>query len=640
MPADVAPAADDAGAEPNAPPRRRLKREFDDHWLEQCLGAPVERLLRQRRIVGACVCVVKVPMDGAPGEETDAGVVREYIRTYGYASLDPPGGAGSDAAGRTNATLHTDVAWSTDPHSPRARLANNYGAVVDPRTTLFDVGSCAKIFPAIAIARLRDDFGVPELTQDADDHLPPELALASTQTPNAKRQTVSVGDLLRHTSGLVDVQRDAKAKAKANAESKTKTKTKAGVVAAWPPGTRREECDRNVALAAAIVERVSGHESYASYVLNELRVGLKDAVRGGRPSAFRNVHAALAETATETGEGKPKTETNGGERAFGDGVRAGRYVVELRDAGDGARALIRRAASRRADARPDECPEECPDECPDECSLTPLGGAWLTAWEMRRVAAGLLTPNGTLVRTEASVRDLLGDVAFRWHGVDGAFEAYGSGFVAEVTASGLRRRPTKRFDSAGSRRPSGAGFATAVYASSDDSSGADSLLALFPEHGIGVWIASNTREEWCRCGDGDGGGGLGEVWDDPAGGLVDPARSDGAHHALKMRSGPGEGPGGQPRFAELVLSRFVDDFIPGGEGGDSPGGDSPGGDSPGGGGTNADVVEPGGTIAPPRVECVEPTVARMAPGMGRAWTNGPRRGSGLRIRTDLPGYDE
>ena len=79
MPADVAPAADDAGAEPNAPPRRRLKREFDDHWLEQCLGAPVERLLRQRRIVGACVCVVKVPMDGAPEEETDAGVVREYI---------------------------------------------------------------------------------------------------------------------------------------------------------------------------------------------------------------------------------------------------------------------------------------------------------------------------------------------------------------------------------------------------------------------------------------------------------------------------------------------------------------------------------------------------------------------------------
>ena len=31
MPADVAPAADDAGAELKAPPRRRLKREFDDH---------------------------------------------------------------------------------------------------------------------------------------------------------------------------------------------------------------------------------------------------------------------------------------------------------------------------------------------------------------------------------------------------------------------------------------------------------------------------------------------------------------------------------------------------------------------------------------------------------------------------------
>ena len=303
MPADDAPAADDARAEPNAPPRRRLKREFDEHWLERCLGAPVERLLRQRRIVGACVCVVKVPMDGAPGETTDAGVVREYIRTYGYASLDPPGGAGSDASGRTNATRRTDVAWSTDPHSPRARLANNYGAVVDPRTTLFDVGSCAKIFPAVAIARLRDDLGVPELTQDADDHLPPELALASTQTPNTKR-AVTVGDLLRHTSGLVDVPGCTATTKPTTTVAKAKTKT--GVVAAWPPGTKRAECDGNVALAAAVVERVSGHESYGSYVLNELRVGVKDAVRGGRPSSFRNAYAALAEAATKPAASKTK----------------------------------------------------------------------------------------------------------------------------------------------------------------------------------------------------------------------------------------------------------------------------------------------------------------------------------------------
>ena len=71
---------------------------------------------------------------------------------------------------------------------------------------------------------------------------------------------------------------------------------------------------------------------------------------------------------------------------------------------------------------------------------------------------------------------------------------------------------------------------------------------------------------------------MGEVWDKPpAAGLVGPARSDGAQHALKMRSGPGEGPGGQPRFAELVLSRFVDDFIPapGDEAVTHAGGDSP-----------------------------------------------------------------
>jgi len=640
MPADDAPAVNDARAEPNAPPRRRLKREFDEHWLERCLGAPVERLLRQRRIVGACVCVVKVPMDGAPGETTDAGV-REYIRTYGYASLDPPGGAGSDASGRTNATRRTDVAWSTDPHSPRARLANNYGAVVDPRTTLFDVGSCAKIFPAVAIARLRDDLGVPELTQDADDHLPPELALASTQTPNTKR-AVTVGDLLRHTSGLVDVPGCTATTKPTTTVAKAKTKT--GVVAAWPPGTKHAECDGNVALAAAVVERVSGHESYGSYVLNELRVGVKDAVRGGRPSSFRNAYAALAEAAAKPAAKTKTAKTKTGEvvvgeaTSFGDGVRAGRYVVELRDAGDGARALVRRVASRRADACSDEGNESACDG-----SVAPLRGAqlWLTAWEMRDIVAGLLTPNGTLVRTEASVRDLIGpDVAFRWHGVDGAFEAYGSGFVSEVTAMGLRSRPISRFDSAGAQLSTRG--CTAVYVSSDDSTGADSLLALFPEHGIGVWIASNTREEWCRCG-GGGGGGMGEVWDKPpAAGLVDPARTvTNRYEPLKMRSGPGEGPGGQPRFAELVLSRFVDDFIPGpgDEGGDSPGGDSPGGDALVGSGTNADVVEPGGTI-PPRLECVEPPVARTAPGVSRAWTDGPRRGSGLRIRTDLPGFDE
>ena len=228
MPADDAPAADDARAEPNAPPRRRLKREFDEHWLERCLGAPVERLLRQRRIVGACVCVVKVPMDGAPGEETDAGV-REYVRTYGYASLDPPGGAGSDAAA-TNATLHTrDVGpWSTDPHELAPRLANNYGAVVDPRTTLFDVGSCARIFPAIAIARLRDERGVPELEQDADDHLPPELAVAPlfSRAKKTAHRRVTVGDLLRHTSGLVDVRRDPSASTTKPTNTVAVTKTK------------------------------------------------------------------------------------------------------------------------------------------------------------------------------------------------------------------------------------------------------------------------------------------------------------------------------------------------------------------------------------------------------------------------------
>ena len=90
MPADVAPAADDAGAEANAPARRRLKRNstITGSTMPRSPGGTTPPPKAHR---GACVCVVKVPMDGAPGRAD--GRRREYIRTYGYASLDPPGGA-------------------------------------------------------------------------------------------------------------------------------------------------------------------------------------------------------------------------------------------------------------------------------------------------------------------------------------------------------------------------------------------------------------------------------------------------------------------------------------------------------------------------------------------------------------------
>ena len=42
-------------------------------------------------------------------------------------------------------------------------------------------------------------------------------------------------------------------------------------------GAKRVECDHNLDLAASIVERVSGIE-YERYVIDELRVGVKDAV--------------------------------------------------------------------------------------------------------------------------------------------------------------------------------------------------------------------------------------------------------------------------------------------------------------------------------------------------------------------------
>ena len=59
------------------------------------------------------------------------------------------------------------------------------------------------------------------------------------------------------------------------------------------------ECDHNLDLAASIVERVSGIE-YERYVIDELRVGVKDAVSRTEPSALRNAYSALCLTLPET----------------------------------------------------------------------------------------------------------------------------------------------------------------------------------------------------------------------------------------------------------------------------------------------------------------------------------------------------
>ena len=204
MPVDDTPSADDAPNDDRNHPRRRSHDlDLDERSLERRLGAHIRRLLRQRRIAGACLCVVKVPMDPRASREEIDGGIREYSKVYGVASLDAPGGTEVNA---------TSKAPGRDDENVKKRMANNYGEEVDPRVTLFDVGSCAKIFPAIAIAR---ESGI-DLDDDADDHLPQELAVASMATnastklpnPNANpndAKPVTVGDLLRHTGEIVDV---------------------------------------------------------------------------------------------------------------------------------------------------------------------------------------------------------------------------------------------------------------------------------------------------------------------------------------------------------------------------------------------------------------------------------------------------
>lgn len=316
---DDTPSADDAPNDDRNHPRRRRPHDLDldERSLERRLGAHIRRLLRQRRIAGACLCVVKVPMDPRASREDIDGGIREYSRVYGVASLDVPRGTGALSATEVNAT---SKAPGRDDENVKKRMANNYGEEVDPRVTLFDVGSCAKIFPAIAIAR---ESGI-DLDDDADDHLPTELAVAfmatnaSTKLPNANAnpndaKPVTVGDLLRHTGGIVDVtggltgeaytrvqrqlldesaspavsliartQRDTPAMKRARLARITRCVGKA-----LEAGAKRVECDHNLDLAASIVERVSGIE-YERYVIDELRVGVKDAVSRTEPSALRS----------------------------------------------------------------------------------------------------------------------------------------------------------------------------------------------------------------------------------------------------------------------------------------------------------------------------------------------------------------
>ena len=85
---------------------------------------------------------------------------------------------------------------------------------------------------------------------------------------------------------------------------------------------------------------------------------------------------------------------------------------------------------------------------------------------------------------------------------------------------------------------------------------------------------------------------------------------------LKFRSGVGEGPGGRPRFTEVVLSMFMDCFIlPGAR-------------------VEVEKTFGGSNVRSP----LEPLVAEKTR-HDAAMRCGGRRGSGLRIRSDLPGCD-
>ncbi|EFJ42713.1 hypothetical protein VOLCADRAFT_97155 [Volvox carteri f. nagariensis] len=70
------------------------------------------------------------------------------------------------------------------------------GVVLDPRSSLFDLGGCAKVLAALALLQLLQEGGLPVAT-DINSLLPPEL-----KVDTSRHGRVTVQHLLTHTSGL------------------------------------------------------------------------------------------------------------------------------------------------------------------------------------------------------------------------------------------------------------------------------------------------------------------------------------------------------------------------------------------------------------------------------------------------------
>ncbi|MEM8966170.1 MAG: serine hydrolase domain-containing protein [Bacteroidota bacterium] len=127
--------------------------------------------------------------------------------------------------------------------------------------TMFRIGSVSKMFVSLAILKLQEQ-GLVSL-KDTVKNIVPEV---SFENPYADTSPILVEHLLEHTTGWNDLHI---AEFALNAEGMT---LKAGLeyhpnsrVSRWVPGTRMAYCNSGPAVAAYIVEKVTG-QGYESYI--------------------------------------------------------------------------------------------------------------------------------------------------------------------------------------------------------------------------------------------------------------------------------------------------------------------------------------------------------------------------------------
>lgn len=586
---------------PTSCPPYKLVRELTVESLEASMCAKVHALLRERRVVGASLAVVRVGED--PKHEPFS-----YCKTFGFADLHDERGHNASAG-----------CSAKRPKSGRASVGSvRSSEVADPRLTLFDLGSHARVLTAMGALQLWQEEAL-DLDRDVSEYLPPEMALGK-EFP----QGVTLAHLLSHTSGIaktgaVDVLLNARAeRAAAGVASGSGSPTsaaetplglrvrsrQAGTVRVAPPGVFHRDCTHNYDLVGSVLEHMSGLE-YARFVsrstLGAIGVATYERLRsddgvvaGGGKGMLHHAggfRVTLMDDAEDDAEGE--TSISGTEKRrprSGDSEGSGGGV----------------GAKSRPDPRLMREPVEAQD-----VRLSPTDGLCLTSAEMARLLGAMLTavpPNDASGGSAAafltsSAIGRLHDSHFRWSdaktatavlpnihstgptsrpspnvsdapAVNGngshdavfsvdpglkSWRAFGTGEAGDVSL-GLRRR-SLHWDTEAPE---------VVYHSSDDSSGADALLVIFPAARLGVWIATNTAEPWTlderklmrrsaslsvmeeENGNTAGAEGLGSGGDfgDWSAGIP----------ALKLRR---TGTNGRsPRFCEAVLAYFVDAFFP------------------------------------------------------------------------------